>query len=72
MSAIATLKPLQGNLISEMIGHTIRRLVANVKAARHQAAVRREERQLIEMIQTYEHAMPAFAADLRAALARRS
>lgn len=61
-----------GNLLLDMAVSATRQWLGNVKAARRAAAQRREERELIKMIGAYEHAMPSFAADLRAALARRS
>lgn len=71
MSAI-TLHPATSNLLVQMIAHTLANWGQRLKAAQAAAVQRREERELIQMIQTYEQSMPAFAADLRAALARRN
>lgn len=71
MSAI-THHTTPSNLLLDMAGQAVRGWIAAVKTAREAAARRREERDLVRMIETYEHTMPSFAADLRAALARRS
>jgi|GEM_PF-713641 hypothetical protein len=46
-------------------------VVANFQASRRAAADARAERELLALAAAYEHSMPSFAADLRAASARR-
>ncbi|MCA0176253.1 MAG: hypothetical protein LCH73_08225 [Proteobacteria bacterium] len=70
--SVTALNRTPGNLLLDMATSTLQQWFADFQAARKQAALRREERELMQMIATYEHAMPSFAADLRAALARRS
>ena len=46
-------------------------LIARIKANMAAAGERRAERELLALAETYEHSMPSFAAELRAANARR-
>ncbi|MBV8502115.1 MAG: hypothetical protein JO006_10375 [Paucibacter sp.] len=45
--------------------------VATIQARRRAAAEARAERELLSLAAAYENSMPSFAADLRAASARR-
>lgn len=47
------------------------RMIASVKAQLALAAERRAERELLDLAAQYESSMPSFAAELRAANARR-
>jgi hypothetical protein len=47
------------------------RMIASVKAQMALAAERRAERELLDLAAQYESSMPSFAAELRAANARR-
>lgn len=68
--------PLQRNLrhggsFTSIGARVWMRVLASIRAKLEIAAERRAERELLALADAYEHSMPSFAAELRAANARR-
>ena len=64
--------PFHGGSVSAIGARVWMRLIASVKARMAAAAEARAERELLALAAQYEQSMPSFAAELRAANARRA